>query len=349
MIVADDSAVVRQVVRDVLEADGIVVAAEARDGREAIDLTCRHTPDLVVMDILMPHVDGVQAVARIMDRAPTRVLILSNVARNGDVGLCLDALRAGALDVMPKPVDLTAVTRPDWARDFVERVRLLAGMRLPALSRARVRPPDPVPSPPQPVRAVGELPLRCVAIGASTGGPRVIGQLLRDLPADFPAGLLIVQHIATGFADGLARWLNACSPLEVRVARAGDRVRPGSVLLAPTGQHMVLRHGVVTLLHEAPVHGCRPSVDVLFQSVAHNFRSGALGIILSGMGIDGAEGAAAMKDRGAQILVQAEETCTIFGMPKAVLARCVVDKIVQPDQLARELLRRAHGGRGGAA
>src|SRR5262249_35646015 len=104
-----------------------------------------------------------------------------------------------------------------------------------------------------------------------------------------------------------------------------------------------------TLLHEAPVHGCRPSVDVLFQSVAHNFRSGALGIILSGMGIDGAEGAAAMKDRGAQILVQTEETCTIFGMPKAVLARCVVDKIVQPDQLARELLRRAHGGGGGGA
>jgi two-component system, chemotaxis family, protein-glutamate methylesterase/glutaminase len=341
ILIADDSAVVRHVVRDLLESAGIIVAGEAKDGREAVDLARRLSPDLVILDIMMPHVSGVEAVTHIMDEAPTRVLILSNLARNDDVGLCLDALRAGALDVMAKPVALSASVPKDFEKDLLGRVRLLCGMRVPQVARSRNRTPiEAVPAvvPFQPLETL--LPIRCIAIGASTGGPRVLAQLLRELPKDLPSGLLIVQHIAQGFEQGLAEWLNATSSISVRLAQPGDRVEPARALLAPTGKHLVMRHGVLALVDEPPMHGCRPSADLLFRSVAYTFRSGAIGVVLSGMGVDGADGARVMKERGAEILVQSEDSCAIWGMPRATFELGVADKAVHPDQLAKEIVKR---------
>jgi two-component system chemotaxis response regulator CheB len=348
IVIADDSAVVRHVVRDLLEAAGLDVAGEAKDGREAVDLARSLLPDLIILDIMMPHVSGIEAVTHIMDEAPTRVLILSNLARNDEVGLCLDALRAGALDVMAKPIALSASVPKEFEKDLVGRVRLLCGMRVPQMARARNRTPIEAVPAVVPFQALQTLlPIKCIAVGSSTGGPRVLAQLLRELPKDLPSGLLIVQHIASGFAQGLAHWLDATSALRVKLAEEGDRVEPGRALLAPTGRHLVLRHGVVALVDEPPMHGCRPSADVLFRSVAYTFRSGAIGVVLSGMGQDGAEGARLMKQRGAEILVQSEESCAIYGMPKATVELGAADKQVHPDQMAKEIVRRIQIRRGG--
>lgn len=327
VLIADDSTLVRGVLRDLLQARGVEVVGEARDGEEAVQLARALRPDLVLLDLLMPRLDGVGATRAIMREAPTRILLVSAMVRDDQVGLALEAIQAGALDMMAKPRDLVAGSAITFGQELLDRIGILAGIPI-STRRVRARPSLAPPCP---------GPIRCVAIGASTGGPRALVRILSELPRDMPAGVLIVQHVAAGFADGMARWLSSESRLEVRLARGGEQLEPGVALLAPDSRHMVLRKGVLRLNDEPPVNACKPSIDITFQAVASTFAGAALGVVLTGMGSDGALGAVALKQAGATVFAQDERTSAIFGMPRATIELGVVDRVLPIDAMAEAI------------
>ncbi|BCR06962.1 chemotaxis response regulator protein-glutamate methylesterase [Desulfuromonas versatilis] len=315
VLLADDARLVRLLLREMLARDPqIVVVGEAANGREAVELTRKLAPDLVIMDVVMPVMDGLAAVREIMATCPTPILVLSATCSPGDGKTAFQAIRMGALDVMAKPEGGLQASE-DFIGPLLEKVRLLAGVRvMHHFGGRRRREPSAVPRLPGGPRSL-------VAIGASTGGPRALLTLLQKLPVECGARILVVQHIAKGFAPGFARWLDQESPFRVRLAHNGDQPEPGLVLVAPADQHMELRGGRVLLSGAPPVNSCRPSVDVLFRSLAEEGAAGVVGVLLTGMGQDGAAGMLALKEAGAYNIVQDEATSAVFGMPGAAIAR----------------------------
>lgn len=311
VVIVDDSRVVRMMVRRILEADpGLQVVGEAGDGREAVALTLKLLPDLVVMDVMMPVMDGLAAVEEIMARRPTPILVLSANADPGDSLCAFKAIALGALDVMIKPTG-GLEGEGSFALQLREKVKFLSGIRVMHHFRGRRRQAEPPP------RGDGR---RIVAIGASTGGPKAVQYLLRRIPLEARAQILIVQHIAAGFTEGFARWLDEESSYSVRVARSGDVLQDGVALVAPDGRQMEVRDGKVLLFPGPPVNSCRPSVDVLFHSLAEELAPRVVGVLLTGMGRDGAAGMLRLKEKGGFTIVQDEATSAIYGMPAAAIA-----------------------------
>ncbi len=337
VVITDDSLLTRVVLRDILQRDpGIRVVAEARNGAEALDAVQRLEPDLVIMDVVMPVMDGITAVKEIMARRPTPILILSSNVRPGDSRGAFNAIALGALDVMEKPRGSVQEVFEPLAERLIEKVRLLA--RLPVRLV-----PAPPPAGAETAAAEGR---RCstLAIGASTGGPKAVLSLLKNLPADIRASVLVVQHIAPGFADGFAHWLDRETSLDVRAAADGDAPRPGVVLVAPNNRQMEVRNGRIRLSEGPPVNSCRPAVDVLFSSLAHEDPARVAAVLLTGMGRDGAEGLAALRMSGACTIAQDEATSVVFGMPKAAIALGAAQQVLPLDDiplaLGRLLVRR---------
>jgi len=347
VVLADDSPSVRAVLRRFLRrTEDLEVIAEASDGAQAVEAVLEHGPDVVVMDLQMPVMDGYSAIERIMEQRPTPIVVLTSRANRNEMRTAFEAMRRGALEVLPKPEDPEswrhlADTLPATLRAVAE-----VGPAVPAGRRKRrPRPQPPVRSLP-PVERRPDL--RWVGIGASTGGPAAIRDLLEALPGRPPVTILLVQHIAPGFELGLADWLRRELGLDVKVARHGERPRPGAVRLAPAGFHLRLAPGGLLELdsRSPPVQGHRPAVDELFFSLAQGDSRRAAGALLTGMGSDGVEGLLELRRQGGLTLAQDEATSVVYGMPRVALEKGAVENALSLQEIARTLARAWKGAPG---
>ena len=350
VMIVDDSAVVRQTVRQALERDaGIEVIAAASDPLFAISHMQRQWPDVIVLDIEMPRMDGLTFLKKIMTERPTPVVICSSLAESG-AAATMQALSAGAVAIITKPKMGVKQFLEDSANDVVQAVKAAARANASRLVPRAATPLNPAPklsadamlgaglgSGSNMVRTTE----RIVAIGTSTGGTQALEAVLTRLPAVCP-GIVIVQHMPERFTAMFAERLNSLCALEVREARHGDRVMPGRALLAPGGKHMMLaRSGAqytVEVVDGPLINRHRPSVDVLFRSCAKFAGKNAVGVIMTGMGDDGARGLKEMRDAGASTLAEDESTCVVFGMPKEAIRLGGVDRVVPLTQIPEAIL-----------
>jgi two-component system chemotaxis response regulator CheB len=355
VLVVDDSAVVRQVVSGLLaQSPGIEVIAACADPLFAQERMRARWPDVIVLDVEMPRMDGITFLRRIMDERPTPVVICSTLTEQG-ARTTLDALAAGAVAVVTKPKLGLKQFLADASDELVATVR--------AAARARVRRPAPTPPAklsadavlapapraqagadalPAPARALSQTTERVVAIGTSTGGTQALEAVLTSLPRVCP-GLVVVQHMPEKFTAAFAQRLDGLCEIDVREARTGDRVLPGTALIAPGGRHLVLRRSGaryhVDVVDGPPVNRHRPSVDVLFRSAARCAGANALGIIMTGMGDDGAAGLLEMRQAGARTIAQDEASCVVFGMPREALRRGAVQRMLPLAAIGAEIVR----------
>jgi len=339
VLIVDDSSLTRLVVRDLLSRDsGISVIAEAENGQEAITLTQDLRPDLIIMDVMMPVMDGLTAVTEIMATCPTPILVLSGNVDPKDSRSAFNAIRLGALDVMEKPKGVVTEAFEEIGTRLAEKVKTLARVKVMHHFRRRrisVPPTEPILPP------VG--PRSILAIGASTGGPKAVMNLMKELPKKTSCSILIVQHIAPGFAEGFADWLNRECPFDVRLARDGETLEHGTALVAPNNRHLQISNERVRLLDAPPVNNCRPSVDVLFKSLADSgLAPKVLAVLLTGMGQDGASGMRALKAQGSFNIAQDESTSAVFGMPRTAIAMGAVHQTLPLPEIPPVLCKILH-------
>ncbi len=329
ILVVDDSAVVRKVLSEELSKFGdLEVVGTATDTYVARERIIELEPDVLTLDIEMPRMDGLSFLAKLMKHHPIPVVVVSSLTPKNSEN-ALRALDLGAIDVIPKPGSQFSV--PHVARDLVRAVRAAAAAQV---TRHVPKSEDEAAVAPS-IRGLSTTH-KVLAIGASTGGTRAIEFVLKRLPPNLP-GTVIVQHMPQGFTATYAERLNRICPMEVREARDGDIVAPGTVLVAPGGKHMMLRRSGaqynVQVKEGPPVHHHRPSVDVLFRSVAKNVGPNAVGVILTGMGLDGSKGLKEMRDEGAYTIGQNEATSVVFGMPKAAVESGAVMEVAGLDEV----------------
>jgi two-component system, chemotaxis family, protein-glutamate methylesterase/glutaminase len=335
ILVADDSFLVRQVLTDILQqAPDLEVAGWACNGREAVDLTLSLKPQLVIMDLLMPVMDGLSAIEEIMTSAPTPVLVLSAALDDSEVSHAFTAIKRGALDVMEKPAVDDSWALEEFGARLIEKVRLLSGIRVIRHPKRSLRCPGAA----EIATTFGAHP-RILAIGASTGGPKAVMTLLKSLPAGFPATIFVVQHIADGFAAGFASWLDRECAIPVRLAVDGARYAPGEAVIAPDACHLTVTDGRIRLIQTPPVNCCRPSIDVFFSSLAQEPCDQVVSVLLTGMGRDGAHGMLQIKERGGTTLVQDESSCAVFGMPREAIRLKAVDQVLAIDCMSAAILK----------
>ena len=336
MLVVDDSAYIRKVVKEMLSRNpAIEVVGTARDGEEALDQVERLRPDVVTCDLIMPGMDGVEFIQRQMAIRPVPIVMVSIAGESSE--RVLSGLDAGAIDFVQKPTALATDKVFDVADELIAKVLAAAGAKLGSPPAAR----------PAPLAAMPAFRDRfsLVVIGVSTGGPQGLQSIIPRIPADFPVPVAIVLHMPIGYTEAYAKRLDDVSALHVVEARDGDEIRPGVVMIAPAGRHLTFhRKGdgkVLTRLDVRPLDTPhRPSVDVLFQSAAEVYGDRVLGLVMTGMGADGREGAAWIKARGGAVLTESEETCIVYGMPRAVVEAGLSDEAVPLDQLMTAILGR---------
>ena len=347
VLVAEDSATARALLVSLLSAEpDITVVGEARTGTEAVDMAQRLQPDLVTMDVHMPELNGIEATRQIMTRSPRPILVVSSAAGT-DIELSLEATRSGALMVIAKPQGVHSPLYDTDRRQLVSMVRALAqvkvvrrhGATMPSHGGATPRSMPQIS--PSWRRTPGESP-EVLAIAASTGGPAALRTILAELPRDFPLPILVVQHIARGFAGGLAHWLSGDSALTVKIAELGELVLPGTAYIAPDDRHLGVRRGAngelrVLLDNASPVGSFRPSATYLFQSCAEVVGRGVLALILTGMGDDGVAGLREVRAKGGRVLAQDEASSVIYGMPREAERAGVVDQVIALEDVARRV------------
>ncbi|HEX3601926.1 MAG TPA: chemotaxis response regulator protein-glutamate methylesterase [Lacipirellulaceae bacterium] len=346
VLVVDDSALMRKLIPTVLARDAsIEVVGTAMDGSFALKKIEELHPDVVTLDLEMPRMDGMETLRLIMRRAPMPVVLFSTHSKEGAYAT-LKALALGAIDFVQKPQDAAAGHLDSIADELIEKIKVAkraAGRKLPAA----VVSDDPPKG--KKKKATAIPPNRIVAIGISTGGPNALQYVLSQIPADFPASILIVQHMPEGFTEMFAKRLDECCALDVQEARSGDLLVAGRVLICPGNRHIMVRRmprGDMAVLSDgAPVNGHRPSADVLFHSVAQQFGITAVGLLMTGMGEDGAEGLGALKAAGGATIAQSEDTCVVSGMPRAAISKGYADKVIPLEGIAAHLLQYYGGDR----
>lgn len=334
ILIVDDSEIVRTALRSILEHAGFNVIGEAHNGEQGVAMACRMKPRLIIMDLEMPVMDGLEAIEQIMARAPTRILVMTAVPHYQGMEAAFESMSRGALDLLPKPSGFPGPTEEQEL--FVSTVLQLADIPVVRHIRGARKRKERLE------RASSELPFgqsfSVLAIGGSTGAPGILDSILSALPADFPIPIVIAQHLVDQFAPGLVHWLGDKSKLSVELARPGARLRAGTAqVVAHTPSLEVGTGGVLQIANEASEMAYSPSADVLFQSVASQFGRRSLAILLSGMGKDGAKGMKAIHDAGGYTIAQDEETSTVFGMPKAAIELGAVERIMSPDQIVQLL------------
>ncbi|HET8871699.1 MAG TPA: chemotaxis response regulator protein-glutamate methylesterase [Aquabacterium sp.] len=350
VLIVDDSAVVRQVVTQLLSADkAISVMGAVPDPVFAMERMKKEWPDVIVLDVEMPRMDGVTFLRKIMSERPTPVVICSTLTTQG-AETTMQAMAAGAVSIVAKPKAALKQTLLEGADDLVSVVKAASRARLRRISDATRAPlkvaskltADAVlPGAASGPKAMVETTDRVVALGTSTGGTQALERVLSALPVDSP-GIVIVQHMPEAFTAAFAQRLNTVCDIEVREAVAGDRVHTGVALIAPGGRHLVLeRSGAqyrVNVIDGPPVSRHRPSVDVLFRSVARAAGRNALGVIMTGMGDDGARGLKEMREAGARTIGQDEDSCVVYGMPKEAMKMGAVEREVSLDDIPAAIL-----------
>lgn len=340
VLVVDDSAAARHLIGEIFGADpSLELVGNAVDGQDALEMVQRLQPDVITMDLVMPRVDGLEAIRRIMAACATPIVVVAT-PQSSDRWV-FEAMEAGAVMVLPKPRGPDSPSFALEANRLISAVKLTAGVAVTA-RRSRLAPTS------RKLDAGGtdrgratHHPAEIVAIAASTGGPPALARILVSLPADLDVPVLVVQHIADGFERGLARWLDDLSPLAVRVADRPGGLMAGEVLVASAGTHLgVSGRGATELSSSAPIGGFRPSATHLFRSAAAAYGRGALAVVLTGMGSDGADGLADVKGAGGSVIAQDEDSSIVYGMPRAAVATGTVDRVLPVGEIAAAIARR---------
>lgn len=339
VLVVDDSALMRKLIPLILERDpDVEVVGTAMDGAFALRKIAELKPDVVTLDLEMPRMDGIETLRMIMRSAPLPVIVFSTHSKEGAYAT-FKALALGAIDFVPKPKDAAAGHLETVANQLIEKIKVAkraSGSRSVPKANLELPPPNK-----RRTRAA-IAPNRIIAIGISTGGPNALQYMLAQIPPDFPASFVVVQHMPEGFTEMFARRLDECCALDVQEAKSGDLLVAGRVLICPGNRHMMVRRmprGEMVILSDGPaINGHRPSVDVLFHSVAQEFGLTAVGILMTGMGEDGAEGLGAIKTAGGVTIAQSEDSCVVPGMPRAAIVKGHVSKIVPLDGLSQYLI-----------
>lgn len=343
VLVVDDSAYVRKVVKQMLSRSPFIeVIGAARDGAEALEMTEQLQPDVITCDLIMPIMNGVEFVRAQMAKRPVPVIIISIASESGEQVMA--ALDAGAIDFIQKPTALATEKMMEISDELIEKVKAAASSPLANLRISPQTKPPEVIKPPNPVSK--ETAVDLVVIGVSTGGPQALRFLIPQLPADFPIPIAVVLHMPVGYTEMYARRLDEISQIKVIEASEGDELKAGGrLLLAPAGRHLSFRRNAdgktVAHLDARPFDTPhRPSVDILFQSAAEIFKERILGIVMTGMGSDGQQGSAWIKAQGGTVLTEAEETCVVYGMPRAVVEAGLSDGSFPLNRLAQAMMER---------
>jgi two-component system chemotaxis response regulator CheB len=353
VIVVDDSAFMRKSITMMLESDPeIKVVATARDGMDGIEKIRRFKPDLVTLDVEMPTMDGLTALGIIMKEMPLPVLMISSVTTEG-AAATIEALSLGAADFISKDMSFVSVEIVKIKEDLISKVKHIAASRAMQFRLQRIRTSasgvkaTPGHSSSLSSRVVTRRPtldLRAVVIGISTGGPFALLQMLPKLPKNFPLGIVIVQHMPPNFTRSMAERLDSQCQLDVREAKEGDKVQAGLVLIAPGGKHMTFtRHGIndvrTKISDEPRTTLYKPCADVMMLSAVEAFSGPLLGLIMTGMGKDGLEAAKVIKKRGGFMIAQGEESCVVYGMPKAIVDEGLADAVLALDDIPSGLIQ----------
>jgi two-component system chemotaxis response regulator CheB len=339
VLIVDDSAYVRKVIKQMLSRSPFIeVVGAARDGAEALEMVQELRPDVMTVDLIMPGMGGLGFIRQQMARAPIPIVVVSIASETSQ--LVLDALDAGAIDFVQKPSALASEKVFEMSDELVAKVKMAGTVEL---GRSRI----PEPTPPLPSKPSANSKVQIVVIGVSTGGPRALKYLIPRFPADFPVPIAVVIHMPAGYTELYAKRLDEISPLQVQEAQEGMRILKGSVLIAPAGRHLTFnRAGTQVLAHldARPLDALyRPSVDVLFRSAADTYGSGVLGVVMTGMGEDGKTGTEMIKAKGGFAIAEAEQSCTVFGMPRVVIEAGLANRVVPLDRMAEEISEVVHG------
>jgi two-component system chemotaxis response regulator CheB len=343
VLVVDDSALMRKLLPQILQRDKTIeVVGTAMDGAFGMKKIEETQPHVITLDLEMPRMDGPEMLRQIMRSYKIPVIIVSSHSTAG-AAATFKALALGAFDFVAKPRDGAPERIEEIASELISKIKVAVKARAARWPTTITLNGAPKPKPaPKPAGRPRNAPTKIIAIGSSTGGPNTLQFLLQQLPPDFPGAIVIVQHMPEGFTEMFANRLDESCSLEVKEAKHGDLLTAGRVLICPGTHHMRVRRmpqgEVVVLSDEPPVNGHRPSVDVLFRSVAQEFGQKAIGVLMTGMGDDGADALGMVRDAGGFTIAQSEESCVVFGMPKAAIDKGFVSRIVPLEAMANTLL-----------
>lgn len=337
VLIVDDSLTFRHLIRAILTSDPeLKVVGEARNGEEAVAMVARLQPDVVTMDIQMPHMDGYEAIRRIMSETPVPIVVLTSTESDIRLGATYKGVESGALMVFGKPRGLRG-DDPE-ADELINVVKAMSDVKVIRRRWNAPKRSEATDKSHRVSRPVQQRAYQLLAVGTSTGGPPALRTVLGELPATFPVPVLVVQHISKGFTSGLARWLDETIPLRVKLAEKLDPLLPGTVYIAPDEVHLLVNpQKRVTLLAENPMDGHRPSVTALFNSVAKQYGPTAVGVLMTGMGRDGANGLYAMKQAGAYTIAQDEASSIVFGMPKEAIKMGAATQVLALNKISKKI------------
>jgi two-component system chemotaxis response regulator CheB len=339
VLIVDDSAFMRKILKDILDAQqGIIVVGTARNGIEAIDKIQELQPDIVTLDVEMPKMNGLEVLKIIMKQRPVPVIMLSSLTQQG-AEITLKALELGAVDFIPKPAKIINIDIDDLKRVLIEKIITLVNSKV--IKEREYHHISKSPRISLPDRDFSGIHY-IIGVGTSTGGPSALKELLISFPENIPAAILIVQHMPPGFTKSLAQRLNTLCHIRVKEGEKGERLKPGWAYIAPGNYHMIVHENegdlVLDLNTDDPVSGHRPSVDVLMKSISRLSFENKMGIIMTGMGRDGSQGIRDLKRSGGFTIAQDEESCVVFGMPKAAIDIGAVDKVLPLQEIGQEVL-----------
>lgn len=338
VLVVENSPIMSKVLTDVLSSDPqLVVVGVADNGKDAVEKAAKLKPDIITMDIHMPIMDGAEATKQIMAYTPTPILVVSASSIKNRMNKVFKAISYGALDVFEKS-EMEFIGDKRFGERLINKVKFLSNIKVIRHPLAKLEKKAEVKE--KVIEAVqkkgGE---KILAMIASTGGPPALLTILKTLPKDFPYGIVIVQHITSGFVEGMVSWLDAECKITVKCAEELEEIEPGIAYVAPCDLHMrISSKGEVGLSNEPPFGGHRPSGNILLESVAKAYKKGAVGVVLTGMGSDGAMGMAAIKKAEGKTIAQNEDSCTVFGMPKAAIDLGIIDEILPVERIAGKAL-----------
>jgi two-component system chemotaxis response regulator CheB len=358
VLVIDDSPFVRRIIKDWLDGQpDFEVVATGNDGKEGAELAARLKPDLITLDVEMPRMNGIEALGAIMKEAPCPVIMVSSVTKQG-AAYTIQALELGAVDFVTKPDGPSSIRLVHAKDELLEKCRIAVKARRPSFAPRTLRPslqsdasvPHAAVRTPVQASTVSGSTDKVVVIASSTGGPKALTTLFSCLPKGFPAPIVIVQHMPAGFTDSFAKRLDQMGRIAVKEAAEGDRVMPGLALIAPGGRHLEVGPGGVIRLSDRPqLHGVRPAADYLFHSACAQFGSRCLGVVLTGMGRDGADGAYAIKKAGGVVIGESEQSCVIYGMPRAAKESGAISAEYAIEEMAQAIVDRLPNRRTHAA
>ncbi len=345
VLVVDDSAFMRNAISSMISSDKeIEIVGFAKDGLDAIEKVKKLKPDIVTLDVEMPKMDGLTALKHIMEDHPRPVIMVSSLTSKG-AKETLNALELGAVDYIPKNLSELSINIVKIKEILIEKIKHFARSKsfktqskVKRLSKKTKTEPLEIP-----VKTTGERKVGIVSIGTSTGGPKALQEIMVRIPANFPAPIVIAQHMPQNFTGPFAERLNQLSKIEVKEAEEGDRLKPGTAYLAPGRGHMRVARikgieSIVRISEDKDEFIYRPSVDALMASVSEFFPGRSLGVILTGMGNDGLVGIGTLKKSGGRVFAQSEETCVIYGMPKAIVDAGLADKVIDLEEMAGEII-----------